>query len=333
MTQIESVLGPKAKIIQDSINLDGHRLTTMEVMMHRFVLAEFNTHRVLSRNSASSRAIPVKKTMDRVMAHPAIPVHWGSEIPGMQSGDSLTGNDLDTAHVLWGDAKRMMVMRANSLSDLGLHKSLCNRLLEPFMWHTAIVSATEWDNFFWQRCHPDAQPEIKEAADAMQLAYFSSTPKVMGHGEWHMPYLRAEDWEDARNYLLDDTKPMPSHLEILKLLKKVSVARCARVSYLTQDGHRSISADLDLFDRLELSGHWSPFEHVATPKRGEKVVTSHGATEVFYGCGNYIGWQQYRKLFSNENRTKFLPNLPELAQVRMRMEAGLTPWVDKGENV
>ena len=51
-----------AEIIADTYcEFTDERVTTMEVTMHRFVLAEFNTHRVFSRNSASSRAIPVRK--------------------------------------------------------------------------------------------------------------------------------------------------------------------------------------------------------------------------------------------------------------------------------
>lgn len=318
-----STSGPSAKIICDSISEQGHRLVTMEVKMHRFILAEMNTHRVFSRNSASSRAIPYHKIRNRVVDDPALPVHWGAEQKGMQSGEALTESDLVVAKMDWDTAMHYAVDIADALHNRGLHKSLVNRLLEPFMWHTAIITATEWANFFNQRCHPDAQPEMKAVADAMQICYFSSTPKELAHGQWHLPYIGQQDWNDLET--LATIKPEGgvgklSELQKVTLLKKVSVARCARVSYLTHDGIRSIDKDIELCDiKLYGSGHWSPFEHVATPI---KLMTHPDFTTI--DIGNFVGWKQYRKEFRDENRTKFLPNLPELTQARMRLEAGLS---------
>jgi thymidylate synthase ThyX len=329
---------PSAKVILDSVNESGHRLTTLEVVMHRFVLAEFNTHRVLSRNSASSRAIPYEKTRQRVMDNIAYPVRWVSEQKGMQGGDELNLVGRTQADAAWTEARDSAVQHADILFKLGVHKSLVNRLLEPFMWHTAVVTATEWDNMFWQRCHPDAQLEMKAVADAMQVALYSFKPTPMIHGMWHMPYVDAssyktQDWADAVEIAKSESADAgASYSPTLEILRQVSVARCARVSYLTQDGVRDMNLDLELYRRLLGSGHWSPFEHVATPVKGEKYNMSHHpsqedrAIEVFHGCGNYLGWKQFRKTFQGENRQDFLPNLPELAQQRMRMEQGLTPW-------
>lgn len=312
MTQEKS--GPSAKIIADSISEWGHRLVTMEVRMHRFILAEMNTHRAFSRNSASSRAIPVSKIIDRVESDPAYPVLWGKEQKGMQTGDPFELKEVEDIVHIWDLTRKHCLTAAHLLKAVGLHKSLINRLLEPFMWHTAIITATEWDNFFHQRCSPDAQPEMKAVADQMQLAYYSSTPTQLGYGAWHLPYIRPEDPDDVRIYLgADGTASSP--FQQTQTLKRISTARCARVSYLTQDGHRDISLDLDLYDRLYGSGHWSPFEHVATP------VPDKNDPEWYNS--NFIGWKQFRKEFGNENRTHFLPNLPELAQTRMRLEAGL----------
>lgn len=312
--------GPSAKIIADSINEWGQRLVTMECKFHRFILAEMNTHRVFSRNSASSRAIPYVKVRNRVIDDLAYPVKWASEQKGMQGGDELI-NEYKNAFMstTWAVARHDAVNCADTIHELGLHKSLCNRLLEPFMWHTAIITATEWDNFFWQRCDPTAQPEMKAIADQMQIAYFSSVPKELAHGQWHLPYIQTQDWEIAY-----EIRPDLTVLGIVELLKQVSTARCARVSYLTHDGKRDLNEDINLFERLKGSGHWSPFEHVATPVAGEtRQTVNHGIVRSYYGTGNFIGWKQFRKEFPNENRTKFLPNLPELAQARMRLEAGL----------
>lgn len=245
-----------AKILADSISVDGQvRLTTMEITLHRFVLAEFNTHRVFSRNSASSRAIPVEKMLERYVNHPALPVDLPSEQPGMQGGSELTGYHRNEAVWLLEDIHRDTAEKIRFYLDTHpdkstrLHKSVLNRMLEPFMWHTIIVTSTEWDNFFKQRCTPQAQPEIRVTAELMRAALEASTPQELDTAQWHLPLLTEQD----------------GTLDIMTQLK-VSVARCARVSYLTHDGIRSIEADLELYDEtLAKWGHWSPLEHVATP--------------------------------------------------------------------
>lgn len=288
---------PSAKIILDSINQQGNRITTMEVVMHRFVLAEFNTHRVFSRNSASSRAIPAKKMIRKAQIDPAEPVIWPHERQGMQGGLPFNQDGIEKCQDIWDEAREDAIDSAQRLVKIELHKSLTNRLIEPFLWHTVIVTSTEWDNFFWQRCHPDAQPEMKAAADAMQLAYYKDPePKELAHGMWHLPYINKQDEDDA--YVLSDAR----YHVALDILQKVSVARCARVSYLTHDGVRSLEKDLELYDKLRTSGHWSPFEHVATPITDLRDPNT----------GNFTGWKQYRKLFNGENGTAFIPNHPEL---------------------
>lgn len=265
-----AVSGPSAHVVADSISPSGDRLTTIEVTFHRFVLAEFNTHRAFSRNSASSRAIPVAKQIERVVYDPAVPVVFPCEQRGMQGGDALEGRDYDDALGAWLDARDAAVRMVKRLVDRGVHKSVANRLLEPFMWHTAIVSATDWDGFWEQRCSPLAQPEIRVAAEAMRAAYDASAPAPVRRGEWHLPYVSDDELVDLG----------------IAVARQVSVARCARVSYLTHDGKRDTDADVALYDKLVSArpGHWSPLEHVATP-------TSSAA----YGPqGNFRGWRQHR---------------------------------------
>jgi thymidylate synthase ThyX len=307
---------PSAKIIADSISPQGHRLTTMEVVMHRFILAEMNTHRAFSRNSASSRAIPFdsktsKNTIRyRVTNDEAFPVHWGKEQKGMQSGESFDEADIDKLVSIWRGTKKQALSHAVALYEMGLHKSLINRLLEPFMWHTAIITATEWDNFFWQRCHPDAQPEMKAVADEMQRAYYTSTPNKLTYGAWHLPYFEF-DHDLGPLYEATGANRYP---DVVTAAKQVSTARCARVSYLTQDGKRDIQEDLNLFERLKGSGHWSPFEHVATP-----MLYPPGTMH-----SNFNGWKQFRKEFPQENRRHFIPNLPELKDIADRISRDIT---------
>ena len=86
-----------AKIIADSKCPRGHRLTTFIVTFPRIVLAEFNTHRMFSRNSASSRAIPFKRMVKMLEENPFIPIAWQKDHKGMQGVeylDELTGEDL-----------------------------------------------------------------------------------------------------------------------------------------------------------------------------------------------------------------------------------------------
>lgn len=323
MQLVRPLFGPKAKVICDSISPEGHRLTTMEVVMHRYVLAEFNTHRVFSRNSASSRAIPTSKIVERIKSDMAYPVSWGTNQKGMQAGGELMLTDQIKALMAWQRAGDSMIEAAEYLADLGVHKQITNRLLEPFMWHTVIVTSTEWANFFNQRCHPDAQPEMKAAADEMQRAYYTSKPRLLKDGHWHLPYVSDDEQGIAIQDLDTPRQQIPRSMPSIELLQKVSVARCARVSYLTHDGVRDMDMDkdLELYDKLFESGHWSPFEHVATPllQALDRRMT-----------GNFQGWQQYRKYFIQENRTDFLPNLSDIQayewmQKHMRTDEGGTP--------
>lgn len=259
------------KVILDSVSPKGFRLTTMEVRFPRIVLAEFNTHRMLSRNSASSRAIPVARTLATVLGDPFIPIYWGKNQKGMQANEELTEYAQDQAQRAWLRARDAAVQAARELMDLGVHKQIANRVLEPFMWHTVIVSATTYKNFFALRCHPDAQPEIQRAAYMMREAMDKSAPSLVDYGEWHLPYI---DDEDRKNFALPE-------------LKKISTGRCARVSTLTHDGNRDPQKDISLGTDLATKGHWSPFEHPATPLEGQ--------------FGNFLGWFQYRKEFPTES--------------------------------
>jgi thymidylate synthase ThyX len=165
--------------------------------------------------------------------------------------------------------------------EIGVHKQLANRLLEPFLWHTVVVTATEWSNFFNLRCHPDAHPAIRKVAENMRMALVESTPKKLGEQDWHLPFIRDED--------IDGNS--------VATLKKVSAGRCARVSYLTHEGKRDLEADVALHDRLLASGHLSPFEHQARPMDDREKAMGWFAS-------NFQGWVQYRKTISYESDIK-----------------------------
>lgn len=278
-----------ALVIADSISEAGSRLVTMELTFPRYLLAELNTHRAFSRNSASSRARSVQKTIAEVEEDPYIPVQFYSEVKGMSGGSPLGEQAQEDARALWIQAAEYAVKHARWLSQHGVHKSQVNRVLEPFMWHTAVVTATEWENFFSQRLarlddgRPAADPVFFELARRMKGAMSTSSPIKLSAGEWHAPYTTPEDYVDL---LLDRPDQDP-----LELCKQLSVARCAGVSYLNQDAQREFDKDLDLYQRLRHADppHWSPFEHVATPA---------SASHQFY---NLRGWRSLRWAYEAEN--------------------------------
>ena len=287
-----------AKILADSISPDGVRLTTFEVVFPRIILAEFNTHRMFSRNSASSRAIPVKKMLKRVREDPYIPSVWGKNQKGMRAEKEVTPAEAELAKQMWIGARDGAVAQVRLLLDLGIHKQLTNRLLEPWLWHTVIVTATEWDNFFHLRDNKMAHPDIQIPARLMRDLHSENEPTPVDYGQWHLPLVFDADWELAKSLLSRD------ETEVVDLLAKISCARCARVSYLTHDGKRDLMADLKLYDKLLEQGHMSPFEHAATPMTPSQRDLVFATVEVkdrgMPFCGNYKGWVQHRKLIPGE---------------------------------
>lgn len=266
----------KAEVVCDSITQSGVRLTTMLVTFPRFILAEINTHRSMSRNSASSRAIPVERRIAQVLSNPFVPEAFGKNQRGMQSQDVI--GDQEHARAVWLDARDRACDAAEQLAKLKVHKQHANRLLEPYCWHTAIVTATEWDNFFALRCHPAAQPEMQITANLMRDARATSEPQMRLAGEWHLPFV---------NDLSAD----------LSTLIKVCVARCAAVSFERHgDQRKDIDEYIARHDMLAASGHWSPFEHQA------RVMAPEAYAKIDHQfCGNLrLPWQQYRKTFDGE---------------------------------
>lgn len=294
-----------ARILADSLAInrwpnrteEGARLTTFEVTFPRIVLAEFNTHRVFSRNSASSRAIPVEKMLKRVEEDPFIPIYWGKNQKGMQAEQELSDFEQLLAKIEWLEAKDAVVEFVNRLLEIGVHKQITNRLLEPFMWHTVIVTATEWENWRGLRCNKDAQPEIRRIAEMMMDLLDSSTPKPVQEDEWHLPLVFDYDDLVTAGYSLVD-------------IIKICIGRCTRVSYLTHDGKRDPKADIELCERLLRSGHMSPFEHAARPMTMAEAESVYGRPGQYVGdnftpgkqfAGNFRGWVQARKLIRDED--------------------------------
>lgn len=250
---------------------------------------------MFSRNASSSRAVPFKKLVEEATTFElmAMPEVWGSEQKGMQTGASLEIRAQILAKGIWSDAAFHAARSADSLSKIGVHKSIVNRLLEPFTHINVVVTATEWDNFFGLRLDKGAEPTMRALAVAMWEARNASTPRVLKPGEWHLPFITDEDQDSILKVVETDWNVHPSDEEWCKACIKVSVARCARVSYMSFDtGKRStIDEDLRLYDKLLGAQplHASPAEHQATPSEDRSL------------WGNFLGFAQYRKMLKGES--------------------------------
>jgi thymidylate synthase ThyX len=295
-----------AKIIADSISIEGIRMTTMEIEYPRFILAELNTHRMLSKNSASSRAIPVKAMHEHIQASPAEPVYWGKNQPGMQAKQEVSGPDLTEAKYIWGKAKEDALHWAAALSNrLEVHKQIANRITEPWMTMKTVVSGTEWRNFWWLRCHADAQPEINVLAQKMFELYQQHEPQRLEPGEWHVPYVNTRrDHRGNLQYL--DSNDTTISAEAARI---VSASCCAQVSYRKNDD--TLEKAAKIYQQLIESepAHASPVEHQATPMRAGvdnyapeswQPGTTHVSACGDLWSGNLRGWIQHRKLIVNE---------------------------------
>lgn len=269
-----------AQIICDSINPNGSRLTTAILMYPRFIHSELMTHRAFSRNAASSRAIPIAKSIDEVENDPAVFEFWGKNQSGMQSEVEMDESDITIAKQVLRDARSCAVSYAMMLQEASAHKQMANRLLEPFLHITTLVTATDrgWENFFAQRANRNAQPEFQVLAYRMLKEYLGSTIREVGREGWHIPFFEGDEVG------LD-----------FKQIKR-SVARCARISYQNHLGDMSESDDLALYNRLQSAGHWSPFEHIA--QHCDSLEESERSN---FDIGRNLSyWYQWRKRFSGE---------------------------------
>lgn len=274
-----------AKIIADNKNEFGNRITTFVITFPRIILAEFNTHRMLSRNSASSRAIPFEKMLKSVEENPFIPIRWMKDHRGMQGSEYFENeHECEYLKAEWLNARDNQIESAIQLNKRGVTKQFINRLLEPFMWHTCIVTATEWENFFALRAHPAAEIHMQEIAYMMLDEYNKSQPRLLKQSEWHIPFENEINEHDLN--LTNETKI------------KISTAMCARVSYTIvgeEKKQNDFVRDIELHDKLLSMGHMSPFEHCAqVPENISQHYEPHS--------GNFIGFYQYRKMISNENK-------------------------------
>ena len=312
-----------AKVVADSISEAGVRLITLQLRYPKFIHGEFMTHRVFSRNASSSRAVPVERLIRDVLDDLVYPSHWGKNQQGMQAAtevDELELMEFNRAETYesnaeepesffrkitrteaWDYARWDAIHAARAFHVAGYHKQIVNRLLEPFCHINVVCTSTEWSNFFALRCHPDAQPEMRLLAEAMRDAIAASTPRKLAAGSWHLPYVGDDEWRNWPQDLVEGGDGYSGD-ECMANLIKLSVARCARVSYLTQEGKKpNVDEDLKLYDRLvgSVPLHASPAEHQATPdavRSNQDVGYYHKSWQKPELHGNLVGWVQYRKI-------------------------------------
>jgi len=292
-------------VVADSISPANHRIITLEVTMPRMILAEFNTHRMFSRNSASSRAIPFAKMSQTVMETAFVPLAWMKDHKGMQGNSYLDAETSKKAEEIWLRVRDAVVAGATELNQLNVTKQMCNRLLEPFMWHKVLVTSTEWENFFAQRFEGGAEIHMQHIAEMMLESINSSVPRSLLPGNWHLPYSDHINVEEFKNF----TMYMDAE-ERLEIMKQVCTMRCAQTSYtiVGEDGKpMDLTKLLETFrTKLLPMGHWSPFEHPAecmSECQMDRWVAGKGKQRGW--CGNFRGWKQYRKSFDHENRVDF----------------------------
>ena len=293
-----------AEIVADSINSNGNRITTFLLTYPRFIHGEIMTHRVFSRNSASSRAIPFEKMVKMVEEDPFIPIAWQKDHKGMQGTEYITDKDsLYNNNFVWLQARDEAVLAAKELNEYGATKQLVNRLLEPYMWHTVLVTATEFDNFFDLRCpkyelegyrqgtfrskkdamnawegkgdYPNsdldwydinksqAEIHIQALAEAMWDVYNENKPELLKPNQWHIPFNNRLDSDELYNKLHAPYNFDYNHGRINLNKVAIATARCARLSYMTFDGKIDYEKDIKLHDQLLESKHLSCFEHIA----------------------------------------------------------------------
>lgn len=272
---------PTVKLILDSVNDAGDRLTTFEVHYWRPILPEMNTHRIFSRNASSSRAQSfTTKINDLLEGNIWVPEHWNAEKPGMVGGEEFDDETKEFINSTITDLAAETAHRIKWMNDIvklrtgnEIHKQYLNRYFEPFSGVTQLISATSWDNFIKLRVAKDAMPEMHDVA-LLIVDYLSYDRPVKR--EMHLPYITEDEFKQFGK----------------ETALKVSVARCARVSYKAYNGSSELERDLRLFDRLRESGHWSPFEHVAFADPTDLDPAGHR---------NYKGWYQYRAFFDTSD--------------------------------
>lgn len=283
-----------AEVVADSVGPHGVRITSIVATYPRFIHSEVMTHRVFSRNAASSRAIPPEINIERVRTNPFVPEVFRKRVKGMGQGDEL--DDQVVARREWVLASRRAASSAEKLAEMGISKAHVNRVLEPFLWMTTIITSTEWSNFFALRqpdnddpvpqYDHDAQPEFQIVARMMRDAMRESDPDHLDYGDWHLPFV---DVDERLSGTFD-------RATLREDWANVSAGRCFVVSYdklaTIMDEPASKSYERSVKGRGV--GHWSPLEHPA-------ICCQPNDVGIPQFNANLRGWCSLRKFYPGED--------------------------------
>lgn len=325
------------ELIQASVGPNGIPIHTFRMTYPRFIHAECKTHRLLkiddenwiveqelalmddvnlSRNAASSRAIPVQKMLEQISNQPAMPVHWGKNQSGMQAREALCPEDAAEAEEWWRQGAQLMVEHVRHC-PVALHKQVINRVLEPWMLMTVVVTATDWNNWRALRAHPDAQPEIYELAKQVVELLDNTEPFKLLAGELHVPFVERQREEDGLKYLVPDEDGWMFYIPEDVALQ-VSASCSAQTSFRALDF--SVEKSQRIYTKLveDRPVHASPFEHQAVALFHDDeakirvinglytgIVFPDGIThmdrDLQLWSGNLRGWVQHRQLINGHH--------------------------------
>ena len=295
------------KIIADSVNPSGNRLTTIECEYPRFIHGEVMTHRMFSRNAQSSRAVPVDSTISANKLH-VQPYVWGKNKTGMSSTEVLTPFKKNLSALVWNTTAKICFGSSWLLSKIGLHKQWANRMTEWCSSIKVIITATEWDNFFWLRIDADAaQPEMVELAKLIKFAMDYSVPEKLDVRQWHLPYIFISRGSNGE---VDVYLDSGSNRLTLEEAQQISASCCAQISYrkLNDSKEKALEIYGRLFDGAK--PHESPVEHQGTPiapsdyyaidapNKGATHFTNDGS----FWSANFKGWIQLRQTLDNKSK-------------------------------
>lgn len=253
------------------------------------ILAELNTHNAISKNTRSTRAVPTNKLIAEDIYVP----NFMRNKPGMQATEHFPDEENLEIQKAWLEFAKQTQVFSDSLVKAGVHKQWAGRPLEWFGYCDTLLTATDWKNFFTLRCHEDAQPEIQNLACKIRDSIQASSPTQLRYGDFHLPYIEISDIPLAEKYIQDNPGKLSpfysAEYALNTILAKISVARCARISYSPFDGNGSVEKEIERFDKLVVSKpvHASPAEHVAICRD----IHLDGLKDA-----NFRGWTQYRSL-------------------------------------
>lgn len=299
--------------------LTGQEAVSLRLRYPRLIHGEFMTHKMISKNAASSRAIKASKAILHALQNPARPVEWGMDNPGMQSRKLHPHAWLGKA--IWKAHAYASIAATYLLQKFKFHKQIANRVNETHSLIDVVMSATDMQNFFWLRYHPDADPTIRELAKAMFTVYHASNPMAIKPGEWHLPYIyRVRDDQGVLHYhKLNITGTYDCGAEVfeigeevdLETAREISASCAAQASFRNLDFSNKKASNIKARLIDSEPKHASPFEHPATPmpewewkERNQLYEIIKDAwidPERILYCANFRGWIQWRKLIPQEN--------------------------------